>query len=242
MAAHPCEWPVPAAIVRLAALTPLDQTAHDALDQAVRLPRQYRGRRDIVAEGSPITDARLILSGWAARARVLADGRRQIISLLLPGDLIGLCDHDRPAATSTIVALTDVDLCLAPSARLSPALGVAYALSRAYDEAYLLAQITRLGRLNAQEKIADLLLELSERLERAGLAAGGRYPLPLTQEMIADVLGLTSVHVNRMLQALRREGAIDWAGRELVIVDPPALASSIGRSAVRVMIEQRVMQ
>lgn len=224
----------PAATVRLAALSPLDEEARAALQLAVQRPRSVRARRDILTEGREITETLIVLSGWAARVRLVEDGRRQIVNLLLPGDLIGYCDQERPVASSTITAITDVDVCVAPAASLSPALARAYALSRALEEAYLFAQITRLGRLSAQEKISDLLLELSERLELAGLAANGRFIMPLTQEMIADALGLTSVHVNRMLQALRREAAVEWKGREVTLADPAALGRSIGRPAIRV--------
>lgn len=226
--------PVAAAAVRLAALSPLDDQATSALAQAMERPRRFRVRRDIVSEGQEIGETLLILSGWAARVRTMEDGRRQILNLLLPGDLIGYCDHERPLAVSTVVAATDVDACIAPNPSVSPALGRAYALSRALEEKYLFAQITRLGRMNAQERMADLLLELLERLALAGLAENGRYLMPLTQEVIADALGLTSVHVNRTLQALRREGALNWKGREVVLPDPEALARNVGHPSLRV--------
>ena len=228
------ERPVAAAIVRLAALSPLDAEAATALEAAVNRPRTYRARREILTEGQEIGETLLILNGWAARVRLLEDGRRQIMNFLLPGDLIGFCDHDHALASSTVSAVTEVDTGVAPSPRLSPSLAQVYARSRAREEAYLLAQITRLGRLNAQERIADLLLELLERLELAGLAVHGNFTMPLTQEVIADALGLTSVHVNRTLQALRREGSVEWRGREVTIPNPAALARSIGRSAIRV--------
>lgn len=233
MKARPFERSV-AAVTRLSALANLDDDACAALLGAAQLPRHAPARRDFRSEGREITETLLLLSGWAARTRILVDGRRQIISLVLPGDLIGYCDHDRPVALSTVTALTDVDFCVAPSAAASPALARAYAASRALDEKHLMAQVTRLGRLNAQERIADLFLELLDRLQLAGLAAHGRYQMPLTQEALADALGLTSVHVNRTLQALRREGAIDWKGRELVIPDPAALERKAGRSAQRI--------
>ena len=234
MHALPAAQPTPAAVLRLTALASLDGDARAALDLAIRRPRTFRARRDMLAEGQEITETLLILSGWAARVRLLPDGRRQILNFLLPGNLIGLCDHARPVASSTILAITDVDTCIAPAASVSPSLGRAYAMSRALEEAHLLAQITRLGRLNAQQKVGDLLLELLDRLELAGLAANGRYLMPLTQETLADALGLTSVHVNRTLQALRREGFVDWKGREVVIPDPAALGRSIGCPPIRV--------
>ena len=230
----PDEQPGTAAVMRLAALTPLDDAALAALSVAIQRPRSFRMRRDIVSEGHEIVETFIILSGWAARVRILEDGRRQIIGFLLPGDLIGFCDHDRPLALSTVIPITDVDVCVAPKASVSSTLARAYALSRAHDEKHLLAQITRLGRLNALERIADFLLEVLDRLSCAGIAHDGRFVMPLTQEIIADVLGLTSVHVNRMLQMLRRDDYVIWKGRELVLPNPAALARSIGRTRIRV--------
>ena len=223
-----------AAITRLAALSPLDPEASAALSSALQRPRTFRARRELISEGQEITETLLILSGWAARIRLLEDGRRQIHNFLLPGDLVSYRDLERPVASSTVIAITEVVVCAAPDPSVSPALGRAYAQSRALEEAHLLAQITRLGRLNAHERIADLLLELFERLKLGGLASDGRYLLPITQEVIADALGLTSVHVNRTLQTLRREGALDWKGREVVLSNPSALRRTIGRLPTRV--------
>jgi CRP-like cAMP-binding protein len=234
MVTNPAIPSIPPAIMRLAALGRLDTDAKALLDNAMQRARTVRARRELMFEGQPIGETSLMLSGWAARIRILEDGRRQILGFLLPGDLMGHCYHDQPVAASTVMTITDVTLCPAPDSGASPGLARTYALSRAHDEAHMLAHITRLGRMNAHERLADLLLELFERLELAGLSTGGRYHMPLTQEMLADALGLTSVHVNRTLQALRREGALRWKGRELVLTDPSALRQQIGRAAIRV--------
>ncbi|KQT32893.1 cyclic nucleotide-binding protein [Sphingomonas sp. Leaf412] len=223
-----------AALARLCALVPLDEAGRNAVRLASERSRRIMPRREVQVEGSAIREPLLVLRGWAARIRILSDGRRQITNFTLPGDLVGLYRHDRPVASSTIVALTPVTVCTAPDASASSTLGQAYAVSAAHDEAYLLAQIARLGRLNAHERIADLLLELLERLGMAGLATQGRFGLPLTQETLADALGLTAVHVNRMLQQARRAGEISWQAKEMVIHDPAALARQVGRAPVQV--------
>lgn len=234
MLARPARQPVSPAITRLASLVDLDANAHSALQLAVQRPRRTKVRRELVGEGEEITSTHLILSGWAARVRILEDGRRQILHFLLPGDLVGSHGQDRPVASPSVVAITELDSCTAPSAAVSPTMAKAYAHSRALEEAYLLSQVTRLGRLNAHERIADFLLELHERLEFGGLAAKGRFSMPITQEVIADTLGLTSVHVNRTIQDLRRNGSVDWKGREVHLPDPEALGRRIGRSPIRV--------
>ena len=224
------------ALTRLMALAALDQPAIAALQAAMEEARAVRSRRDIITEGREITQALLLLSGWAARVRLLPDGRRQFLSFLLPGDLIGACDHPHAVAVSTVIAMSDVTVCALPQAEPGSPLHIAYAVSRAIDEGHLLAQITRLGRLNAQERISDLLLELYERLTLNGSVSGNGFDLPLTQETLADALGLTSVHVNRMLQQARREGDMQWRVGHVKLSDPAGLARKIGHVPVRVSV------
>lgn len=227
------EGPVEPALERLAGLEPLDDLCKAMLRQAIASARPVPPREEVLREGMPVAEPRLMVSGWAAHIRVLPDGRRQLLSLLLPGDLIGMYSHPRLRALSSVVALTEVSTCPLPSDDLSPHLQKAYASSRALENTYLFAQITRLGRLSAHERLGDLLLELNERLTPCGIANNGRFPLPLTQETLADVLGLTPVHLNRTLQLARRRGELDWKAGYVMLNDPVALAETVGRTAVR---------
>lgn len=218
------------AVARLSALALLGDADLQLLARAASGARCLGKRTELVRYGDPVPRPNLILSGWAARVRDLSDGRRQLLSLLLPGDLIGASACDDVAAATSIFTVTEVTLCRVPSRGELPAgsgLLKAYDASCALDESYLLAQITRLGRFNAHERTADLLLELHDRLALAGLAANGRLPLPLTQEMLGEMLGLTSVHINRTLQQLRREGRITLTGGMAVIHDPASLAELV---------------
>jgi CRP-like cAMP-binding protein len=166
--------------------------------------------------------------------RYLPDGRRQVIGLLLPGDLVGNCRQCRPVSVSTVVSLTAVEFCAAPLAALHPSLGEAYAVSHALDEAYLIAQVMRLGRLNAEERLADLLLELLERLNTCDTAGSDNFRLPLSQEVLSDTLGLSSVHFNRTLQRLRHRGDITFKTGLMTIADPALLGDRIGHVRARV--------
>jgi CRP-like cAMP-binding protein len=221
-------------VTRLAALADLDDRALAALEEAGAEARVVRARRELLAEGGGIGAPRIIAEGWAARARTLPDGRRQLLNLLLPGDIIGIAAHPRPLAPCTVVALTEVAVCAAPPADAGEPLARAYATSHAIEEAHLLAQITRLGTMSAQERIGDFLLELLERLTLAGLAADGGFDVPLTQETLADALGLTPVHVNRVIQLMRRDGDLSWKGGRVTLHNPAGLAGSVGRVPVRV--------
>lgn len=235
MISRHCEAdPLPPAVRLLSRLSPLTEDDIRALRDAVTAARFVRNRQEIVREGSPVKHARLLVSGWAARVRQLADGRRQLLSFVLPGDLIDLCQQPRPLAIATVIALSEVSIGIAPMPADKGPLADAYATGAALEEAYRLAQICRLGRLNAQERMGDLMLELHARLELAGLADDTGFDFPLTQEMLADALGLTHVHINRTLQQMRRAGDIDWKAGRLTIHDPVRLARKVGRELVRV--------
>lgn len=222
------------AIKRLQSLSPLEPAAIAALEMALGSTQRFPARRELFSEGRPIGSALLVLEGWAARVRQLPDGRRQLISFGLPGDILGFYQLEEALASTTVAALTSVTVCPLPDGTHIPTLAQAYAVSRALDEAYLIAQVTRIGRFNAHERIIDLLLEFYERLSMSGLAADGRYHIALTQEAISDALGLTSVHINRTLQSMRAAGELTWTGREVVLHDPISLASTVGHVPARV--------
>jgi len=222
------------AVHRLSKLTLLDEASARALNKAGQRCRITPGQHELCAEGKAVGEPQLILSGWAARVRIVPNGGRQILGLLLPGDLIGHCYQPQPVALSSVIALTELMTCKAPAPEQEDSLRCAYAMSHAFDEAYLLAQITRLGRMNASDRLADLFLELLERLALAGLAPGYTFHHPLTQELVADMTGLTTVHVNRTLKTMRRDGDANWSSGQLTLSNPAALAHRIGRTPTRV--------
>ncbi|WP_076744578.1 Crp/Fnr family transcriptional regulator [Sphingomonas jeddahensis] len=220
---------------RLRALAPLSGAEMQALAAAERDQRRWPARREMIAEGAPITQARAIVSGWACRQRILPDGRRQILDFLLPGDLIGVSPLSNPLAPATILAVTEVVTCALPAAAAGmPGLSHAYTVSAALTELYTLAQVTRLGRLSAQERLADWLLETRDRLALAGQTVGDNLPVPLTQELLADALGLTSVHVNRTLQSMRRDGLLAGRSGMFLLADRQRLEILAGYRSARV--------
>lgn len=222
------------AILRLSALASLDNADLALLRNAIDAPRIYPVRHTFLTLGRPIAEPLLLLQGWAARVRILPDGRRQFMSFYLPGDVIGVSHQAMPLASATVVALTECTVCPAPPAPAGSGLAQAYAVAEALDEAYLLGHVVQLGRLNAQERISDFLLEIYERLSLAGLTVGGSFEMPLTQEMLADALGLTPVHVNRMIQQARRDGELMWKSGRVLLRDPERTARSIGRHSPQV--------
>lgn len=134
-----------AAIRRLAALAPLTPEALAALEIAAAQAERVPAHREIVREGEHALQPSIALSGWACRMRLFSDGRRQILSFLLPGELIGMCDQPEPLAATTIVAMTEMTLCRAPAREAHETLGPVYATSRALEEYYLFRQIAGSG-------------------------------------------------------------------------------------------------
>jgi len=212
----------------LAALSPAEQATLVNLIGPVELlpPGQ-----DIVRESPPLARAGLILSGWACRQRMLPDGRRQILGLLAPGDFVGLVPNG-PLGESWTVCLTRVELAggealrrrLAEAKPVDGRIAAAFAALARVEQQRLLDQIVRLGRQTAYERVGHLLLELHQRAEGDGPTASRRFALPLTQEVLADVVGLSVVHVNRVLQQMKRERLLELHAGQAALLNAPLLA------------------
>jgi len=187
--------------------------------------------RELTVEGRPALSPRFLISGWACRFRLLGDGRRQVLSFILPGDGIGICKRPHPIALANVSTLTP---CVALHAgthlqhgwklQENPGLESALRVAEALDEIHLLNQAVRLGRQTALERLSHLLLELHWRLEQVGMTDGWQFSVPLTQEVLADATGLSIVHVNRTVQQLRRDHLIEWRNHAVRIAEPRLLA------------------
>jgi CRP-like cAMP-binding protein len=212
---------------RFGTLTPIDEAEirRRVADAEVHLPAS-----ELLCEGEPLDHARILLSGWAAKVRFLGDGRRQILSFVIPGDTFGLAARPCAVALCSTIALTTA--VIAPISLVSDAIAgpdtsnglgaIAWCMLR-NEEACLLSQIMRVGRQSAYERVANLLLEIYHRLKSISFVQGNRYVLPLTQEMLADALGLSVVHTNRILQQLRRDRLIEWNSSAINILQPEVL-------------------
>ncbi|HEV7689662.1 MAG TPA: Crp/Fnr family transcriptional regulator [Hyphomonadaceae bacterium] len=197
-------------------------------------PKQaWRADARLLTERSEIRAPQFVMTGWAARVRELSDSRRQIVGILLPGDAIGLAMRAHPLALSHVVALTPMRTVDAPEIAVAwrdrervPGLAAAFDLAAAEDEYFMMSQVVRLGRQTAYERIANWFMELEYRLSSRGLSTNGSFPLPVTQETLADAVGLSVVHVNRTLQQMRKEGRIELTRGRLSLLDPDALRAA----------------
>jgi len=207
---------------RLAALAPIGKESRAALEGLGPVLQARTGQELEVEQAS--LHPRFVLSGWAARFRDLADGRRQIIGFVLPGEGMGICERPGPIASTPVVALTPMEY--VDARRITELafegeandLKTALLIAAALDEAWLIDNVVRLGRQTAIEGMAHLFLELRDRLNVVGLVDGDTFLLPLTQEQLADATGLSAVHVNRTLQSLRADGLIALNGGRLRIL------------------------
>lgn len=160
--------------------------------------------------GQEFTDVSYVLQeGWAMRWKIVENGNRQIINYILPGDFITLDSLVFDVLCYSITAITDIvvsrfsNQVLVDSLKISPGLTRAVAWSVAQDERYLINRLISLGQHNASQRVAHFLIEIHERLEAIGLNVDDTFPLPIKQVHLADSIGLSVVHVNRILSQLR---------------------------------------
>lgn len=224
--------PLDPALRRFNSLAALSPAEIAIVERTLGTREEHRAGAELLAEGAAMRPPRLIVSGWAVRQRLLPDGRRQIFSFLVPGDGIGFCINPHPLAMAATTALTRIETVDATLVRAAardgaahPGLAEVVAAGARLDETRLLDNMVRLGRQTAYERVAHLLLELRDRLVVAGLADELRFPLPATQETLADALGLSVVHINRILQQLRREKVIELHSGRVTLLNPDLLVA-----------------
>ncbi len=171
----------------------------------------------------------VVVSGWVGRLRLFADGRRQIVSTMVAGELVG--PHPNPFISSTAIALTDTlvaDLtplndAIERQPHSYPRLSRGLMLAAQLEELQMAEQIVRLGRRTAFERLAHWLLDLQERLSLAGQCRGDTFQMELTQELLSDILGMSIVHVNRIVKQLRSERLIELKNGMITILEPERL-------------------
>ncbi|USI74846.1 Crp/Fnr family transcriptional regulator [Sphingomonas morindae] len=210
---------------RCLAFLDLSPSERATLDAMAGPPTPLPKRAVIRAEGDAVDTIFFLLEGWVTSSLSLPNGDRQIVKLHLPGDMLGTPSMVLAQAAETLTAITPVRLCrmsLSDYGQLfvrAPRLAAVLFLCAQQERITLMDRITSLSRTSAAQRLAALLLHIDERLR---LGEPGRAPmldLPLTQEQIGDMTGLTAVHVNRTFRELELMGLITRRGRQVGLAD-----------------------
>lgn len=188
----------------------------------------------IFMEGHDSPHLFTILDGWAMRFKSLASGKRQVLNFGLRGDLIGLQSVLFDKMLHSVQALSDVRLCVFSRQRMwqlyerHAGLGYDVTWMAAREESILAEHLASVGQKPARERVAYALIYLFDRARRAGLTEKNSLTMPVTQEHLADAMGLSLVHANKTFQKLRKTGLLDWHRGRLTIADEEKLAELAG--------------
>lgn len=201
---------------KLGAFVALSKDELFVLEALNKRRRTFVSGYDLVHQGQTNQAAYVLSSGWACSYKIQQDGQRQIIDFQIPGDFLGLRSVLLHLSDHSVEPITDIevsevlrsDLLGAFSQNPRLAMAVLWAASR--DEAMVVEHLVDMGRRNAAERMAHFLLELGVRLSLVGLGNRQGYACPLSQYLLADALGLSAVHVNRVLRKLREGGMVTF--------------------------------
>jgi CRP-like cAMP-binding protein len=210
---------------RMERRSPLGDADRRALKELPHVQRRVPAAGHVVRDGDKAEHCALLLSGFAYRYKITGDGARQIISLHIAGEFLDLQHSFLGVADTSVQTLTEADVAFIPKyavqelALANPAVARALWIDTLIDASIFREWVVNVGRRDSRARVAHILCEFSMRLQAAGLAKDHVYELPMTQEQLADAVGLTSVHVNRVLKQLGEEGLIDRDRRTIRIVD-----------------------
>lgn len=208
------------------AFLPEDKATLDSLEIRKRV---FTKGCDIVHEGQQLQNAYILCSGWACSYKLMRNGTRQVINFYVPGDLIGIRRLLLPNSDDNLCAITRVevgeinlqDLLEAFDGNGRLAMSILWSTLR--DEAIVVQHLVGVGRRRPIDRVAHFFLELGSRLSLVGLGTKTAYQCPLTQSLIADALGLTAVHFNRVLRQLRELNAMRFHEGSVELLDSKRL-------------------
>lgn len=203
----------------------LGNEEQQALIEAADQVLPFAPSQDLVTEGSRPIHSMLVAQGFTCRYRLSKDGNRLITAIHLPGDFVDLHSFLLKEMDHSVGALTECSIITFPHERLVkvteqfPHLTRLLWLNTLLDGAIHREWLLGMGRLSAPQRTAHLLCELYARLRALGLASDCRFGLPITQASLADAIGISTVHINRVIQELRQRGLIAWDGGTVEILN-----------------------
>jgi CRP-like cAMP-binding protein len=219
---------------KLNSFVQLSEPELNCLAELQSSPIRVKRGKELVHEGQTGHIAYIVLAGWVCSFKLLPDGGRQIITFPLPGDCVGLRSVLLRTSDHSFSALTDAVVSGVEASRMMeifneyPRLGSAILWAASRDEAMVVEHLVNIGRRSAIQRTAHFFLELCERLRLDGLASDTEFVCPLNQYVLADALGLSAIHVNRVLRQLRETNLLTLQGRKAVIHDLPGLKAMAG--------------
>lgn len=196
--------------------------------------RTFVAGRDLVHQGQTHQAAYILAEGWVSSYKLLRDGSRQIVDFQIPGDFLGLRSVLLHTSDHTAEPITDIEVSevsvidLIDSFTRLPRLATAVLWAASRDEAMVVEHLVGIGRRDALERVAHFILELAARLALVGMGDKTGYACPLSQYLLADALGLTAVHVNRVLRQLREDKLVTFRDGQVTIHDYRRLAELAG--------------
>lgn len=216
-------------VVRVMQYVALSAADLKSLDAIIDGEITIRRRRDLVVDGYEYRKLGFVKEGYAMRYKLLRNGKRQILNVILPGDVVGLPGsfHDRALYSVTAISDLRMHVCVLDAyVRLCyqrPQFGLALSWIAVQEATTYAEHIIDVGRRTPIERLSHFLLELYARLRAVGYAEDKRFTLPFSQEVMADVLGLSVPHLNRMMQQLRAEKLIADSERQVEFIDIEAM-------------------
>ncbi|MEM8855455.1 MAG: Crp/Fnr family transcriptional regulator [Pseudomonadota bacterium] len=212
-------------VKKLGAYAELPPSDEDLLRELEKNERTYRKDQLVRRAGQPIEEFFVVKTGWLCSFSIMEDGRRQILRIFFPGDIVDLSETALLRANHDIKCLTAAILCPFPKAGLEPIFTTSPRLTAllfsmtVQEAAKLLERIRAVGRFSAYERICYLLLEISDRLRLTVPDVDEGFRLPLTQTDIADLLGLTNVYVSKTIARIERDRLIRRQGNRVMLLD-----------------------
>ncbi|WP_340107611.1 Crp/Fnr family transcriptional regulator [Pikeienuella sp. HZG-20] len=219
---------------KLGAVGELTGAEKEALGEFLGRPRTFEAGTSITRESPAGNSTFVLLRGWVASSRTLANGKSQIIDFRVPGDLLNARGDVGGDAGLDLMPLTYVEICKLQAPidvvlrQSSPRVAAALLWSMTEDARVLAEHLVNVGRRDPRARTAHLLLELGVRLQRLGLGTRTRFKCPLTQMLLADALGMSGIHLNRILRLLRELGLVRFQRHLVEIDDVEKLASFAG--------------
>ncbi len=221
-------------VQKLSGLADLDARDVAVLETTTAHPRRYAARQDLIREGDETGPMFVVLEGWICRYKILPSGSRQIMAFLMPGDacdlhikLLAEMDHGIQAITPASAA-TVSKAAMQTMMHEHPNIAGAMYTAQLVDEGIMRAWIVSMGRRSSIERVAHLVCELYLRARNIGLTHDTEFALPLSQLVLADALGMTPVHINRVLKELRLSGAMALSRGSVTIMHPGKLVQIAG--------------